>query len=101
MSVMSKFMYINRCPSCGNMAMSIWLKFTAKSLGCIHCNKKLRLRLTPTVALALVVYIAIISAGVIYGVNSKSILFTVGCLLVFLLACFLMPLEVVNNDQSS
>ena len=98
---MSKRMYINRCPSCGKTAMSLWLKFAAKSLGCIHCHKKLRLRFAPTVALALIVLISTLFVGVIFGVNSTSILFAAALLLAFLLDCSYMPLEDINNDQNS
>lgn len=92
-------MRANRCPNCGKTAMSLWSKFAASSLSCVHCHQSLRLWLLPTAAAGLVVYISILSAGLYFGVNRTSIFFALCCLLIFLLICLFMPLE-INNKKS-
>jgi len=92
---------MNRCPACGNTAMSLREKFAGKSLSCSYCHTKLRLRFAPTAALGLVIYISIMFAGVHFGVNIGSILLAICCLLAFLLVALFMPLEVIKDDHAS
>jgi len=94
-------MHVNQCPICGKTAMSFWSKFMGKSLECLHCQSKLRLRFAPTVALGLVIYISILFIGVNFGINRASILFAICCLFAFLVACLFIPLEVRSKDQKS
>jgi hypothetical protein len=99
--VIRKVMQMNQCPDCGRTAMNFAAKLVGTSLSCQHCQAKLRLRLAPTAGLAIFVLVAILFAGMNFGVNGASFLFAICCLVAFLVACLLMPLEVINKDQES
>ena len=77
--------------------MSLRGKLTARRLVCLHCRRRLRLRQGPSIAMALAVFVAIMSVAAQRGIDATSVLFTLACLLAFLLACIVMPLEAVDK----
>ena len=90
-------MHATRCPACGNTAMGLRGKLTARRLVCSHCRRRLRLCQGPSMALALAVLVAIMAVAARRGIDATSILFTLACLLAFVLACIVIPLEAVDQ----
>jgi hypothetical protein len=90
----------NQCPVCDQTAMSLQAKLCGITLECRHCHSLLRLRMKPTLAVALLVYIAVMLEGFYNGLNSVTLLFAVVCFLTFLAVCIFMPLELSNKNPS-
>ncbi len=92
---------MNRCPVCGETALSVRSKLAAKSLRCVHCRTPLRLRFVPTIALTALAYGSILFVGLYRRADRASIVFAVACLVAVLLAYVLMPLEVREPDPGA
>ena len=91
-------MNISRCPACGKTAMKMWSKYARNRLVCGNCHIKLKLSSTPTLSLAIAVFAASVLAIKTIGFNSTTFLIIIGCLIVFALCGFFIPLEVRNKD---
>ncbi len=94
-------MNVNQCPACGKTAMSFGSKLAARSLTCIHCKAKLRLRFVPTAVAGLGVYLSVLFAGLYLGVTRTSVIIAIVCLLTFVVVCLFMPLELSSKNNKT
>ena len=100
---MSLSMQLNRCPVCGEIAITRKERLTSmkKSFSCLHCRSNLRLHSLSTGTAFGLTGLAVLLSYSYYGLNSSTLLFAIACLSVFCTVLLLIPLQAITNDSES